>query len=228
MLWPSVYLDQTQMSEICVHHRIACKPRQWSAVSNRLSSEGAVKIGELGGSLYGLWRSQIGLPRDTITAITVWPDTDAAVRMSDLLHDDDPDVDTVQLDLMSCTFRPEYTDPLRLQGNYAFEWFETPFEKFGEFLDLCEAAWPVFESSYDSLVIGLWRIEGNNEGPIQTLLMTWRPNLAMWERSKNPTNVAEAIVREKLSQLYDLCDWTTIYTNTLLPANDASKEVQWS
>ena len=87
------------MSEIYVHHQIACKQRQWSAVANRLSGEGAVKIGDLGGSLYGLWRSQIGLPRDTVTAITVWPDTDAAVRMADLLHDDDPDVDTVQLDL---------------------------------------------------------------------------------------------------------------------------------
>ena len=40
------------------------------------------------GSLYGIWRSQIGLPRDTITAVTVWPDTDSAIRMGDLLHDE--------------------------------------------------------------------------------------------------------------------------------------------
>ena len=216
------------MSEIYVHHRIACKPSEWSAVANRLSEEGAVKIGNLGGSLYGLWRSQIGLPRDTVTAITVWPGTDAAVRMADLLHDDYPDVDTVELDLMSRTLRPEHADPPRRQGNYAFRWFETPTENFPEFINLCEAAWPGFESYYNSLVIGLWRIEGNNEGPIRTLLMTWRKNLAMWERSKKPTNVVEATVRNKLSQRYDLCDWTTIYTTTLMMADDASDETRWS
>ena len=78
------------MSVIFVHHRIACRPRERSAVTDRLSSEGMDlnRISELGGALYGLWRSQIGLPRDTVTAITVWPNTDAAVRLADLLHDE--------------------------------------------------------------------------------------------------------------------------------------------
>mgnify|MGYP001319780806 CR=1 FL=1 len=216
------------MSDIFVHHRIACRPREWSAITDRLSSAGAERISELGGVLYGLWRSQIGLPRDTVTAISVWPDTDAAVRLADLLHDDDPDVDTVELDLMSPTLRPESAEPPRRQGNYAFRWFETSAENFVEFLRLCEAAWPGFESSYDSQVIGLWRVEGNDEGPIRTLLITRRPNLAMWERSKQPANAAEAAVRKKLSQRYDLCDWTTVYTTTLLTAEDNQDTVRWS
>ena len=216
------------MSNIFVHHRIACQPREWSAVTDRLSSEGAARISELGGALYGLWRSQIGLPRDTVTAITVWPDTDAAVRLADLLHDDDPSVDAVELDLMSPTLRPESAEPPRWQGNYAFRWFETPAENFLEFLELCEAAWPGFESSYDSQVIGLWRVEGNDEGPIRTLLMTRRPDLAMWERSKRPADAAEAAVRKKLSRRYDLCDWTTVYTTTLLTAEDNQDTVRWT
>ncbi len=216
------------MSHIYVHHRIACRPREWSAVTDRLSSEGAARIGALGGALYGLWRSQIGLPRDTVTAVTVWPDTDAAVRLADLLHDDDPGVDTAELDLMSPTLRPESAEPPRRQGNYAFRWFETPAENFVEFLELCEAAWPGFENSYDSQVIGLWRVEGNDEGPIRTLLMTRRPDLAMWERSKQPADAAEAAVREKLSRRYDLCDWTTVYTTTLLTAEDNQDTVRWS
>ena len=216
------------MSDIFVHHRITCRPLEWSAVTDRLSSEGAARISELNGALYGLWRSQIGLPRDTVTAITVWPNTNAAVRLADLLHEDDPGVDTVELDLMSPTLRPESAEPPRLQGNYAFRWFETSAENFVEFLRLCEAAWPGFESNYDSQVIGLWRVEGNDEGPIRTLLITRRPDLAMWERSKQPANAAEATVRKKLSQRYDLCDWTTVYTTTLLTAEDNQDTVRWS
>ena len=208
------------MSNIFVHHRIACRPREWSAVTDRLSNEGAARISELNGALYGLWRSQIGLPRDTVTAITVWPNTNAAVRLADLLHDDDPGVDTVELDLMSPTLRPESAEPPRRQGNYAFRWFETSAENFVEFLELCEATWQGFENSYDSQVIGLWRVEGNDEGPTRTLLMTRRPDLATWERSKRPADAAEAAVRKKLNRRYDLCDWTTVYTTTLLTAED--------
>lgn len=216
------------MSDIYVHHRIACRSRAWSAAADEIAGAGAERIGASGGSLYGIWRSQIGLPRDTITAITLWPDTDTAIRMADLLHDEMPSVDTVELDLMTPTLRPETTDAPKRQGNYAFRWFETPPENFPEFLDLCAGAWPGFESAYDSQVIGLWRVEGSDDGPIRTLLMTRRPDLAMWERSKIPANDAEAEVRRKLSRRYDLCDWTTVYTTTLLTADDTADCVRWA
>ena len=216
------------MSDIYVHHRIACAPRAWNDVAGRLTTDGATRIAGVGGALYGIWRSQIGLPRDTVTAISLWPDTDTAIRMADLLHDEMAGVDTVELDVMTPTLRPETDAPPHRQGNYAFRWFETPPENFAEFLELCEAAWPGFESSYDSQVIGLWRVEGSDDGPIRTLLMTRRPDLAMWERSKIPADAAEQEVRNKLSRRYDLCDWTTVYTTTLLTAEDAQDETRWS
>lgn len=216
------------MSEIFVHHRIACLPRTWETVAATLSDLGTQRIAGAGGALYGIWRSQIGLPRDTITAVTTWPDTDTAIRMADLLHDEMAGVDTVELDLMTPTLRPESAEPPRRQGNYAFRWFETPEENFPEFLDLCAVAWPGFESAYDSQVIGLWRVEGSDDGPIRTLLMTRRPNLAMWERSKLPENDAEAEVRRKLSRRYDLCDWTNVYTTTLITAEDEKDTARWS
>jgi len=214
--------------DIYVHHRIACKPREWSAAAEEITSAGAARIATAGGSLYGLWRSQIGLPRDTITAVTLWPDTDTAIRMGDLLHDEMTSVETVELDLMTPTLRPETSAPPTRQGNYAFRWFETPTENFAEFLDLCEAAWPGFESSYDSQVIGLWRVEGSDDGAIRTLLMTRRPDLTMWERSKIPANAAEVEVRKTLGRRYDLCDWTNVYTTTLMTAEDINDEVRWS
>jgi len=126
-------------------------------------------------------------------------------------------------------------DPPRRQGNFAFRWFETPAEHWPEFLELCEGAWPGFESSYDSQVIGLWRLESGGDSdpeledaPVRSLLLTRRPDLAMWERSKLPANEAEAEVRRKLSRRYDLCDWTTVYTTTLLTAEDKADEARWA
>ena len=91
-------------SNIYIHHRIACRKLPWSTTADT-STEAAARIGDAGGTLYGIWRSQIN-PRDTITAVTVWPDTDSAIRMGDLLHDGMENVETIELDLMSPTLRP--------------------------------------------------------------------------------------------------------------------------
>jgi hypothetical protein len=128
---------------------------------------------------------------------------------------------------MSPTIRPKTNKRPERQGNYAFRWFDTPLRNFDEFLKLCIEAWPDFESSYDSQIIGLWKIE-NNDKTVKTLLLTRRPNLAMWERSKIPEGPTETSVREKLSRRYDLCDWTTVYTTTLLTASDDVDLVRWS
>ena len=216
------------MSDIYIHHRIACRPLRWLATADAIRNEASARIGDAGGALYGIWRSQIGLPRDTITVITAWSDTDSAIRMSDLLHDGMETVETVELDLMSPTLRPLSVEPPVRQGNFAFRWFEMLPENFEEFLELCETAWPDFESSYDSQVIGLWRVEGNDDGPIRTLLMTRRPNLAMWERSKIPESEVEQAVRKKLNRRYDLCDWTNVYTTTLITAEDEQDETRWT
>lgn len=215
------------MPDVYIHHRIACAPRTWSATAERMAAESAARIGTMGGNLYGLWRSQIGLPRDTVTAITVWRDMDSAIRFGDLLHEDIETVESVEVDVMTPTLRPGDATPPRRQGNYAFRWFETPEDHFAEFLELCAGAWPGFESAYDSQVIGLWQVE--DAGPlVRSLLLTRRPDLAMWERSKLPANEAEAEVRRKLSRRYDLCDWTSVCTTTLITAEDAKDEARWA
>jgi len=59
-------------------------------------------------------------------------------------------------------------------------------------------------------------------------LLTRRPDLAMWERSKIPQGEAEAEVRRQLSRRYDLCDDTYVYTTTLLSAEDQQDTVRWT
>ena len=215
------------MSSIYVHHRVTCEPRTWSDVAKQVIDLHDFVIRNNETSLYGLWRSQIGLPRDTITMISIWPDLETAKEKSNQICIGMEMVSAVETCIMRPTIRPKTNKRPERQGNYAFRWFDTPLRNLYEFLKLCFEAWPDFESSYDSQIIGLWKIE-NNDKTVKTLLLTRRPNLAMWERSKIPEGPKETSVREKLSRRYDLCDWTTVYTTTLLTASDDVDLVRWS
>ena len=216
------------MPDIYVHHRLTVAPRQWKAVADAVRDAGLARLAARHGALYGIWRSQIGRPRDELTMITVWPDVDAAAGAERALLDGVSQVQGCESEPMAPTLRPETSAPPRRQGNYAFRWFETPAPHWQEFLDLCAGAWPGFEAAYDSQVIGLWRVLGNEGGPYRSLLLTRRPDLAMWERSKIPAGDAEAEVRRKLSRRYDLCDWTVVYTTTLLTAEDREDTARWT
>ncbi|MBS0538127.1 MAG: hypothetical protein JSR47_05195 [Proteobacteria bacterium] len=219
-----------------VHHRIEAAPRKWAAVAQRLS-----KAELKGGTLYGAWRSQIGRPRDEIQAMTLWPTETAAKAAEQALLGGASDVRHVVSQSLAPTLRPTDATPPTRQGNYAFRWFATPEPHWPEFLDLCAGAWPGFEAAYDSQVVGLWRATGDGTGAgrdeasgaglqagVRSLLLTRRPNLAMWERSKLPSGAAEAAVRDKLSRRYDLCDWTVVSTSTLLTATDTQDTARWT
>jgi hypothetical protein len=212
------------MSGVYVHHRIAAEPRQWKAIADAL--RGSDAAGQ--GALYGVWRSQIGRPRDELTAMTVWPATDAAGKAEQALLGGVSGVRDCASEAMAPTLRPSDLAPPRRQGNYAFRWFETPVAHWAEFLDLCAGAWPGFEAAYDSQVIGLWRSLEEDGAACRSLLLTRRPDLAMWERSKIPAGAEEAEVRRKLSRRYDLCDWTVVYTTTLLTAEDREDTARWT
>ncbi len=228
------------MAVTYIHHRISAAPRQWQGVADRLSGRRA-PLAAAGGALYGVWRSQIGRPRDEITAVTVWSDPMTASRADEILMDGVPDVLAISSQAMTPTLRPADTRPPVRQGNYAFRWFVTPEKDWQEFLDLCAQAWPGFEAAYDSQVIGLWRCTGDLSGPavdeppgatspttVRSLLLTRRPDLAMWERSKLPQGAAESAVRDTLSRRYDLCTWTIVYTTTLLTAADTTDHARWA
>lgn len=146
------------MADIYVHHRVSVAPRQWRAVADALCAGGAARLADAGGALYGVWRSQIGRPRDELTVVTNWPGGDGA-KAADCLLDGVPDIVGCQSETMTPTLRPD---------------------------------------------------------------------LAMWERSKIPQGEKETQVRRQLSRRYDLCDWTCVYTTTLLTAGDHDDSVRWT
>jgi hypothetical protein len=213
-------------------HTIQARPREWLEAARALAGAAPDRLGPAGGALFGIWRSQIGRPRDEVTAITSWRDdaaADEAVAAAENWLTGHPPIQSHESRVMTPTLRPEHATPPERQGNYAFRYFTTPQQNFEEFLALCEAAWPGFEAAYDSQVIGLWRFaDATAEGSIDTLLLTRRPDLAMWERSKLPANAAEQEVRDKLSRRYDLCDATWVVTTTLITARDRADEARWA
>jgi len=228
------------MASTYVHHRISAAPRCWRQVASALIAR-QTELSATGGALYGLWRSQIGRPRDEITAITVWPDAQQAAQAESALIGPTTDVLAIQSAPMQPTLRPATPDAPIRQGNYAFRWFATPERNSQEFLALCAEAWPGFESAYDSQVIGMWRCldapsivipdapaTAFGADDIVSLLLTRRPNLAMWERSKLPQGADEARVRDILSRRYDLCSWTVVHTTTLLTATDSEDNARWA
>ena len=210
-----------------LHHRIDCEPLAWQSVAKALAAK-APAVEAASGLLFGVWRSQIGQPRDTLNAITAWHEgRNGWAAVMDLIKAIDG-VRVHDVTAMTPTLRPANDTPPRRQGNFAFRWFETPAKDWQEFLDLCADAWPGFESSYDSQVIGLWKVEDSQPDIVRSLLMTRRPDLAMWERSKIPQGEKETAVREALSRRYDLCTSTCVYTTTLLTAEDREDTARWT
>lgn len=216
------------MTSVFVHHRVQTAPRQWQRVADAFRRSGAAQTARAGGILYGIWRSQIGRARDELTVMTVWPNADAAADASEPLLGGIESIRHCDNERLTPVLRGDAAALPKCQGNYAFRWFETPAANWEEFLDLCAAAWPGFEAAYDAQVLGLWRSLEDDPEMRRSLLLTRRPNLAMWERSKIPAGEAEAEVRRQLSRRYDLCDWTCVYTTTLLTAEDRDDTVRWT
>ena len=215
------------MPDIFVHHTITTEPRQWQAVADQLISTGADRITSENGALFGIWRSQIGRPRDELTVMTAWRDKKSVEEANDALIQDIRFIQDCRAECLLPTLKLEETIPPRRQGIYAFRWFDTPSQNWEEFLNLCTAAWPGWEASYDSEVIGLWRRHPDDGNVMRSLLLSRRPSLAVWERTKKPQSDEEVEVRKKLGRRYDLCDWTCVYTTTLLTAEDPKNRDQW-
>lgn len=216
------------MSREYLHHRIQTAPRAWRAVGESIIGS-RPQIERHCGVLYGIWRSQIGRPRDELNVITHWDDAAAGEPIVADLLAGKVDVAAFEHWTMRPTLRPLTHGPPVRQGNYAFRHFRTPPPHWDEFLRLCAHAWPGFEAAYeDSQIIGLWRYDTADADLISSVMITRRPDLAAWERTKLPQGEREREVRRMLSRRYDLCEATYVHTTTLLTASDLDDDARWA
>lgn len=208
-----------------VHVRIQTRPLTWQSVHEQIVREWPNIVGN-SAELYGIWRNQIGRHRDELNLV--------ALRSPNSSFSENPlngldNVVSIEAWPMSSTLRPLQHAPPQRQGNYAFRHFQTNRTNWDEFLRLCAHAWPGFEASYaDCEVIGLWRYQGDDTSEISSVMLTRRPNLSAWERTKIPQSEAEAEVRRTLSRRYDLCTSTYVHTTTLLTATDEADTTRWA
>lgn len=117
------------MTTTYAYHRVTASSRQWRGVADGFAAGPA--LGEAGAVLYGIWRSQIGRPRDELSVITAWPDRVTAELAEAALTASVGAISGISTEIMRPTLRPIAPDrPIR-QGSYAFRWFSTPGGELG-------------------------------------------------------------------------------------------------
>ena len=126
--------------QLYLHNRIHCSPRTWKSTATKIAASELFNGSKNGIKLYGIWRSQIGLPRDTLTVISLWPHAELANKTTDELFKSIKTIVSIEKDFMVPSVRPTSDEPPTKQGNYAFRWFDTPKENFEEFIQLCVLA----------------------------------------------------------------------------------------
>ena len=155
---------------------LACPPRQSATVARDLVDRGLP-----GGLVFGVFTAQIGLPRDQMIMMNVWPDA-ASVRAPTL----PAGVTIAEQALWDATIRPAEGAVIAVgPGIVTHRKFTVRDEDVAEFLALSGDAWDNFEETQAARPIGMWRSR-TPAGPdlADMRLVTWYSDLAAWDASR--------------------------------------------
>ena len=194
--------------------RIRISPRAWPRVIEEITTQGAKRVDEAGGLLYGLFTPQIGLPANEGIVITHWPGAGAEAPTQSPVTEGITDVLEASVERLVATVRPTEPVPASKGGVYAHRWFELKETDWPEFVSLSEAAWPDFEGAFECEVHGFWRSLEASEAKARVLLLTNYSSLAVWERSRRPTSAAG----ERFARRHQLTEYTVVVTTQLRSA----------
>ena len=111
---------EATMSKIYVHHEVSCAPRHWLEVAEQIQKSSHFRNSDGQAFLYGIWRSQIGLPRDVLTMISVWPDMRTASFRSDNIFSGLKFIKSHTTKFLTPTLRPKSSEPPVKQGKMPF------------------------------------------------------------------------------------------------------------
>ncbi len=193
------------MNETYEYRRFKVAAGDWERFSERLRGEGARIARESGGTLFGVWRGQIGLEANEGIALTAWPDEEALASGALALHGLFADALDSRAERLVATLRPDDPSPPVRTGVYAFRFFSIVDTDWTEFADLSARAWPGFESSYDARICGFFRSLDVRPPHARVLLLTRYASLAVWEASRADVGRPEFQRRHKLTRATIVC-----------------------
>ena len=138
--------------------------------NNRNLIEGA------GSRIFGVFGSLMGLATNEVYLVT-FGEKDFSLNLN--RH-----IKLVKSRSFRPTIRPKKHEIATETGVYVFRWFSVEPTKVDEIVSLSGAAWPGFESSFETKVHGLFAED--TIYPDTMLLVTWYANLTVWEESRHP------------------------------------------
>lgn len=170
------------MEERYEYRTIRIERAAWGKVAGAVHGECKDTIAGAGGTLFGLWRGEIGFHNDDGVVMTAWPPHSEPDHST---TDGIPSVMDSTVERLVATVRPTTPEPPFDDGIYAHRWFETTEQNWSEFVELSQAAWPDFEGGFPGTrIVGLWRSADTPPPSVRALLITRYPTLAVWERSR--------------------------------------------
>jgi hypothetical protein len=189
------------MHEVYEHRRLRLRPRGWKDLATAVAGPVREAVEAAGGRLFGLWRGQIGLGAGEGVLLTSWPDEESVGGAVGESLRGVPALVESHAERLVATARP--TDPKpppETDGVWALRRFEIDPRDWSRFLALSVGAWPEFETSYGSRIIGLWRSLDAPPDRASVLLMTRYPSLAVWEESRAGTGSPNFAERAQLTR----------------------------
>lgn len=180
-----------------VYLRYQSEPRAIQTDAARVREPFAGLATATNGTLFGCWRSLVGLGlgRDEGLALLSYATPDEAMAAIEAAPDalGAGKLDMVEAQRLEASVRPTSDAPPEYPGVYVFRWFEVDEANWPAFRDLSDAAWPNMESVFDVNICGFWRSQEQNQD-IHVLLLTRYADLSVWEASrwwKNPSSAAD-------------------------------------
>ena len=152
--------------------------------------------GSTNGTLFGCWRSLVGLGlgRDEGLALLSYESAaEAATARQAASQFGAQQLEIKEAQHLEASVRPTSDAPPAYPGVYVFRWFQVGNADWENFRDLSDAAWPNMESVFDVNICGFWRSQEANDDT-HVLLLTRYADLSVWEASRwwnNPTSAAD-------------------------------------
>jgi hypothetical protein len=181
----------------------------------RLRDDSFRVMGRQGGAVWGVWTALFGMASNELVAVTAWPDDATPVAT---LRDALPDgFRVVASHELAPTVRPTSADPVTRDGVYVHRFFRTREKHMQEIVDLSVEAWKTFatDDRYGTEQIAFFRPrarESNGDTAGDMLLISWYPNFADWEKSRQFPPEAGALFRKRA----ELVDWSLPFAMRLL------------